>query len=80
MHLNDLREMDIKELAKVAEEFGIENFFRDEETRGYLLDLKAKAKNKEDIFAGGRWRYCPTALDFCGLPVTTTSPGPTISM
>ena len=75
MHLNDLREMDIKELSKLASEFGIENSSGMRKHEVIFSILKAKAKNKENIFAGGVLEILPDGFGFLRSPGYNYLPG-----
>ncbi len=68
MHLNDLREMDIKELSKTADEFGIENSSGMRKHEVIFSILKAKAQNKENIFARGVLEILPDGFGFLRSP------------
>lgn len=75
MHLNDLREKDIKELTKMAEEMQIENpsgLKRHELIFGLL---KQSAKNKEDIFGEGVLEILPDGFGFLRSPGYNYLPG-----
>ena len=75
MHLNDLREMDIKELTKTADEFEIENSSGMRKHEVIFSILKAKAKNKENIFAGGVLEILPDGFGFLRSPSYNYLPG-----
>ena len=75
MHLNDLRENDIKELSKIAEEMSIENPSTLKKHELIFALLKQSAKNKEDIFGGGVLEILPDGFGFLRSPGYNYLPG-----
>jgi len=75
MHLNDLREMDIKALTVKAEEMGIENLGSMKRHEVIFSLLKFTAKNKEDIFGGGVLEILPDGFGFLRSPNYNYLPG-----
>ena len=75
MHLNDLREMDIKKLSKLADEIGIDNSSGMRKHEVIFSILKSKAKNKENIFAGGVLEILPDGFGFLRSPSYNYLPG-----
>lgn len=75
MHLNDLREMDIKELNKLAEELNIENASALRRHEVIFGVLKAKASNDEEIFGGGVLEILPDGFGFLRSPLYNYLPG-----
>lgn len=75
MHLNDLRNTDIKELIKMAEERKIENPGSMKKHELIFGLLKAGAKNKEDIFGGGVLEILPDGFGFLRSPGYNYLPG-----
>lgn len=75
MHLNELREMDIKELNQMAEDKGVENpgsLKRHEVIFGLLKD---SAKIGEEIFGGGVLEILPDGFGFLRSPGYNYLPG-----
>ncbi len=75
MHLNDLREKDIKELANMAEELKIENASSMKKHEMIFALLKTSAQNKEDIFGGGVLEILPDGFGFLRSPGYNYLPG-----
>jgi transcription termination factor Rho len=75
MHLNDLREMDIEELNKMAIEIEIENPGSMKRHEVIFALLKKKAKNKEEIFGGGVLEILPDGFGFLRSPGYNYLPG-----
>ncbi len=75
MHLNDLREKDIKELSKIAEEMKTENPSTLKKHELIFALLKQSAKNKEDIFGGGVLEILPDGFGFLRSPGYNYLPG-----
>ncbi|MBH47290.1 MAG: transcription termination factor Rho [Halobacteriovorax sp.] len=75
MHLNDLREMEIKELNKLAEELNIENASALRRHEVIFGVLKAKAGNDEEIFGGGVLEILPDGFGFLRSPLYNYLPG-----
>jgi len=75
MHLNDLREKDIKELTKMAEEMQIENPSGLKRHELIFALLKQSAKNKEDIFGEGVLEILPDGFGFLRSPGYNYLPG-----
>src|SRR5690606_7559101 len=75
MHLNDLREMEIKELNKLAEELNIENASALRRHEVIFGVLKAKASNDEEIFGGGVLEILPDGFGFLRSPLYNYLPG-----
>ena len=64
MHLNDLRAKDIKELAHIAEDMGIENASTLKRHELIFALLKTHAKNDEAIFGEGVLEILPDGFGF----------------
>ena len=75
MHLNDLREMDIKKLSSLAQELGIENASGMRKHEVIFSILKSKARNREEIFAGGVLEILPDGFGFLRSPSYNYLPG-----
>jgi transcription termination factor Rho len=75
MHLNDLREKEIKELSKLAEEMQIENPSSMKKHEVIFSLLKQSAKNKEDIFGEGVLEILPDGFGFLRSPGYNYLPG-----
>lgn len=75
MHLNDLREKEIKELSKMAEEMQIENPSSMKKHEVIFSLLKQSAKNKEDIFGEGVLEILPDGFGFLRSPGYNYLPG-----
>jgi len=75
MHLNDLREKDIKELANMAEELKIENASSMKKHEMIFALLKTSAQNKADIFGGGVLEILPDGFGFLRSPGYNYLPG-----
>jgi transcription termination factor Rho len=75
MHLNDLRENDIKQLSKIAEDMSIENPSTLKKHELIFALLKQSAKNKEDIFGGGVLEILPDGFGFLRSPGYNYLPG-----
>ena len=75
MHLNDLREMEIKKLNKLAGELKIENAGAMKKHEVIFAVLKAKANNDEQIFGGGVLEILPDGFGFLRSPSYNYLPG-----
>lgn len=75
MHLNDLREMDIKSLTKLGEELGVENTTGLRRHEVIFGILKARAAQEEDIFARGVLEVLPDGFGFLRSPYYNYLPG-----
>lgn len=75
MHLNDLREKEIKELNIMAEEMKIENPSNMKRHELIFSLLKQSAKNKEDIFGEGVLEILPDGFGFLRSPGYNYLPG-----
>ena len=75
MHLNDLREMEIKKLNKMAEEHKAENAGSMKRHEVIFAILKANAKKKQDIFGGGVIEILPDGFGFLRSPGYNYLPG-----
>lgn len=75
MHLNELREKDIKELTRMAEEMHIENPAGIKRHELIFAILKSKAKNNEEIFGGGVLEILPDGFGFLRSPGYNYFPG-----
>lgn len=75
MHLNDLREMEISELNELAVDLEIENPGNLKKHELIFAILKAKAKNKEEIFGGGVLEILPDGFGFLRSPGYNYLPG-----
>ena len=75
MHLNDLRAKDIKELAQIAEEMGIENASTLKRHELIFALLKTHAKNDEAIFGEGVLEILPDGFGFLRSPTYNYLPG-----
>lgn len=75
MHLNDLREKDIKELTKMAEGMQVENPSSLKRHELIFALLKQSAKNKEDIFGEGVLEILPDGFGFLRSPGYNYLPG-----
>jgi transcription termination factor Rho len=75
MHLNDLREMEIKLLNKMAEEHKVENAGSLKRHEVIFAILKSNAKNKQDIFGGGVIEILPDGFGFLRSPGYNYLPG-----
>lgn len=75
MHLNDLREMEISELTKMATELKIENPGNMKKHEVIFAILKAKAKNNDEIFGGGVLEILPDGFGFLRSPGYNYLPG-----
>ncbi|MCR9205723.1 MAG: transcription termination factor Rho, partial [Halobacteriovoraceae bacterium] len=75
MHLNDLREMEIKKLNKLANELKIENAGAMKKHEVIFAVLKAKANNDEQIFGGGVLEILPDGFGFLRSPGYNYLPG-----
>ncbi len=75
MHLNDLREMEIKKLNKMAEEHKVENAGSMKRHEVIFAILKANAKKKQDIFGGGVIEILPDGFGFLRSPGYNYLPG-----
>jgi transcription termination factor Rho len=75
MHLNDLREKEIKELANMAEELKIENASSMKKHEMIFALLKTSAQNKADIFGGGVLEILPDGFGFLRSPGYNYLPG-----
>jgi transcription termination factor Rho len=75
MHLNELREMEIKLLNKMAEEAGIENAGSLKRHEVIFGILKEKAKNDEAIYGGGVLEILPDGFGFLRSPGYNYLPG-----
>ncbi len=75
MHLNDLREMEIKKLNQLAEELKIENPSALKRHEVIFGILKAKALKREQIFGGGSLEILPDGFGFLRSPGYNYLPG-----
>ena len=75
MHLNDLREKHIKELAQMAESSNIENPAGLKRHELIFAILKAKAKKNEEIYGGGVLEILPDGFGFLRSPGYNYLPG-----
>ena len=75
MHLNDLREKEINELNKQAEEMKIENSAGMKKHELIFAILKAHAKKDEDIFGAGCLEILPDGFGFLRSPGYNYLPG-----
>jgi transcription termination factor Rho len=75
MHLNDLREKDIKELTKMAAEMGVENPGAMRRHEVIFAILKTHAKNNEEIFGEGVLEILPDGFGFLRSPGYNYLPG-----
>ena len=75
MHLNDLREMEIKELTKLAAEVGVENSSALKKHEVIFAILKEKATQGEQIFGGGVLEILPDGFGFLRSPSYNYLPG-----
>ena len=75
MHLNDLREMEIKKLNHLADELKVENPSALKRHEVIFALLKAKASKKEQIFAGGVLEILPDGFGFLRSPGYNYLPG-----
>ncbi|ATH06962.1 transcription termination factor Rho [Halobacteriovorax marinus] len=75
MHLNDLREKEIKELIKMGEKLKVENASGMKTHELIFALLKTSAKNKEDIFGSGVLEILPDGFGFLRSPGYNYLPG-----
>lgn len=75
MHLNDLRDMEIKTLNALAEELKVENPGALKRHEVIFGILKAKASNDEEIFGGGVLEILPDGFGFLRSPGYNYLPG-----
>ncbi|MBT5095101.1 MAG: transcription termination factor Rho, partial [Halobacteriovoraceae bacterium] len=75
MHLNDLREMEINELTKLAGTLDIENPGAMKRHEVIFAILKTKAKKEEEIFGGGVLEILPDGFGFLRSPGYNYLPG-----
>ncbi len=75
MHLNELREKDIKKLTQMAEDLKVENPGGMKKHEIIFALLKQAAKNKEDIFGGGVLEILPDGFGFLRSPLYNYLPG-----
>ncbi len=75
MHLNDLRAKDIKELAQIAEDMGIENASTLKRHELIFALLKTHAKNDEAILGEGVLEILPDGFGFLRSPTYNYLPG-----
>ncbi len=75
MHLNHLREMDIKKLSQMASEAGVENPGNMKRHEVIFAILKAKAAKEEAIFGGGVLEILPDGFGFLRSPGYNYLPG-----
>ena len=75
MHLNDLREMEIKKLNQLAEELRMENPSALKRHEVIFGILKAKALKREQIFGGGALEILPDGFGFLRSPGYNYLPG-----
>ncbi|MCF8058754.1 MAG: transcription termination factor Rho [Bacteriovoracaceae bacterium] len=75
MHLNDLREMEIKKLNELANELKIENSGAMKKHEVIFAVLKSKANNDEEIFGGGVLEILPDGFGFLRSPGYNYLPG-----
>jgi transcription termination factor Rho len=75
MHLNDLREMEIKELITMGEKLKVENASGMKIHELIFALLKTSAKNNEDIFGSGVLEILPDGFGFLRSPGYNYLPG-----
>ena len=75
MHLNELREKDIKELTEMADQMGIENPGALRKHELIFAILKTKSQNNEEIFGGGVLEILPDGFGFLRSPGYNYLPG-----
>ncbi len=75
MHLNDLREMPIKQLNQMAEDAGIENPASLRKHELIFSLLKSKSDSNEEIFGGGVLEILPDGFGFLRSPGYNYLPG-----
>ena len=75
MHLNELREMEINELTKMAQEMKVENPASMRKHEVIFAILKTKAKKKEEIYGGGVLEILPDGFGFLRSPGYNYLPG-----
>lgn len=75
MHLNDLREKEIKELTQMAEGLKIENHSGLKKHEIIFALLKHTAQNKEDIYGNGVLEILPDGFGFLRSPGYNYLPG-----
>ncbi|OUR98573.1 transcription termination factor Rho [Halobacteriovorax marinus] len=75
MHLNDLREMEVKELNKLGEKLKVENASGMKTHELIFALLKTSAKNNEDIFGSGVLEILPDGFGFLRSPGYNYLPG-----
>lgn len=75
MHLNDLREMDIKELSRKAEKMKIDNPGSLKKHELIFAILKTHAKNEEAIYGEGVLEILPDGFGFLRSPGYNYLPG-----
>ncbi|MCB9061245.1 MAG: transcription termination factor Rho [Halobacteriovoraceae bacterium] len=75
MHLNDLRETEIKSLLETASEMGVENTGNMRKHEVIFAILKKKAENDEEIFGGGVLEILPDGFGFLRSPGYNYLPG-----
>ena len=75
MHLNDLREMRIKELNEMASKVGVENPGAMKKHEVIFAILKTKASKAEQIFGGGVLEILPDGFGFLRSPGYNYLPG-----
>jgi transcription termination factor Rho len=75
LHLNDLRNTDIKELNKMAEDYKIDNPGAMKRHEVIFAILKAHAKKEEAIFGGGVLEILPDGFGFLRSPGYNYLPG-----
>ncbi len=75
MHLNDLREMEVKKLSKLATKAKIENHASMKKHEVIFALLKAEAKNDQEIFGEGVLEILPDGFGFLRSPGYNYLPG-----
>lgn len=75
MHLNELRELEINELNKMAIDMGIENPGGMKRHEVIFAILKTHAQNDEEIFGGGVLEILPDGFGFLRSPGYNYLPG-----
>jgi transcription termination factor Rho len=75
MHLNDLREMEIKKLNALAEELKVENYSAMKRHEVIFACLKSKANKDQQIFGGGVLEILPDGFGFLRSPAYNYLPG-----
>lgn len=70
MHLNELKALHVSEVAKQAEELGIENIGRMRKQELMFAIIKKRAKAGEQVFADGVLEILPDGFGFLRSPDT----------